>query len=256
MTIGTSVGLIALLTAVMMPGCGRSDVEVEFYLARGYSFTLAERSLIQAVADAAARDVRRLLPTLPRGLVLRVAAGAGAQVIPETGETGAAYPPATVSWTVDPGRPGGVARTVRNHLRAALFHEFYHLVRYQRVARGGALMNEVVGEGLAIAFERDEGGAAPAWGRYPAEVDQWVRELTAQPPDAPRDRWLVAHPDGRRWIGLRAGTYLVDRVRQATGRSAVSLVHVPTHALLDLLPRSAEEQELSGAARVQSQEVR
>ncbi|MGE3507961.1 MAG: hypothetical protein AB7N65_03655, partial [Vicinamibacterales bacterium] len=139
-TLGTSIGLIALLTAVVMPGCGRPDVEVEFYFAHGYHFTQVERALIQAVADAAARDVRRLLPTLPTRLVLRVAAGA--EVIPETGETGDAYPPTTVRWTVDPGRPGGVARTVRNHLRAALFHEFYHLVRYQRVPRGGALRNE------------------------------------------------------------------------------------------------------------------
>jgi len=211
-------------------GCGRHDVTVEFYLVDGYRFAPAERRAIQSVADAAARDVRALLPALPPVLVLRVYAGS--DVIPETGETGAAIPPATVMWVVNPRRPGGVAQTVRTQLRASLFHEFHHLVRYQAVPRGGTLMDEVVSEGMATAFERDFAASTPAWGQYPPEVVRWVGELRALAPDVAREPWLVRHPDGRRWIGLRAGTYLVDQVATRTGRSAATLVGVGTQEIL------------------------
>ncbi len=223
----------SLVAAVIYGGCGRShDVRTEFYLAHGYSFPRGERMAIQEVADAAAEEVRRLLPALPRGLVLR--AYAGADVIPETGETGSAIPPATVTWVVDPGRAGGVAQTVAKQLRATLFHEFHHLVRYRTVPRGRTLMDDVVSEGMATAFERDFAGAAPPWGAYPAEVDGWVEELRALAPDVARAPWMVRHPDGRRWVGLRAGTYLVDRAARRLGTTAAGLVDVDTPAVLSV----------------------
>lgn len=223
-------GTVAVLSALVLPTCGRHEVAVEFYYASGHHFSRAERSAIQAVADDTATEVRALLPALSRGLTLRVYAGF--EVIPETGETGTAIPPATVMWTVDPRRPGGVLETVRTQLRSSLFHEFHHLVRYRAVRRGGALMDEVVSEGMATAFERDFAGATPPWGAYSAQAGAWVQELIALPPDAPRDRWLVEHPDGRRWIGIRAGTYLVDQAAVRTGRSSASLVGMPTRDVM------------------------
>jgi hypothetical protein len=41
------------------------------------------------------------------------------------------------------------------------------------------LMNGVVSEGLATAFERDATGAEPLRGQYPEDVDTWVKELLA-----------------------------------------------------------------------------
>jgi uncharacterized protein YjaZ len=96
------------------------------------------------------------------------------------------------------------------------------------------LRDHVIREGLATAFERDYGGASPAWGQYPPEVAQWTTELLAQPDDAPRKQWLFQHPDGRRWIGLRVGTYLIDRAMKATGRASAELVRTPTDDLVRL----------------------
>jgi hypothetical protein len=93
------------LVVVTASACGPHDVAVEFYFADGYHFSKAERREVQSTADATAGEVRRLLPTLPRNLVLRVYAGKS--VIPETGETATAIPPNTVVWTVDPSRIGG-----------------------------------------------------------------------------------------------------------------------------------------------------
>ena len=44
----------------------------------------------------------------------------------------------------------------------------------------------------------------------------------------------ITHPDGTRWIGYRAGTYLVDRAMRASGKSAADLVAMPTEDLLRL----------------------
>jgi hypothetical protein len=112
---------ITLLFAVSCASCGATDTEVVFYSVNGHHFTWSERRAIEKSADAAATEVRRLLPALPARLTIRVQAGQ--DVIPETGETGSAHPPDVVYWTVDPNRSGGVATIVRAQLRGTLFHE-------------------------------------------------------------------------------------------------------------------------------------
>ena len=226
------IGTTFLMSAAMYVGCGIHEVTTEFYLAHGYSFTRDERQAIQAVADAAARDVRAVLPMLPNGITLKVYAGSGDEVIPETGETGTARAPSTVQWIVDPHRPGGVLRTVREELRASLFHEFYHLARDTRVPLTSDLMDNVVAEGLATAFERDLNGRRPPWSDYPPDVRGWVAELSRVPAGGRLHDWLIRHPDGRRWIGIRAGTYLVDQVTARDGGSPATLVGVSTDGIL------------------------
>lgn len=220
-----------LSVALMCAACGPRDTTVEFYVADGYHFSQAERRGIEDLAEATAVEARRVLPALPHHLSVRVYAGT--RVIPETGEAGEVVPPSTVIWTVDPAHAGGVLTVVHTWLRASLLHEFHHLVRAQ-TSPSTSLMDEVVTEGMATVFERDVTGASPLWGLYPDDVGDWVKELTALPPDVGRDYWLRArHPDGRRWIGMRAGAYLVDRAIQASGRSAAALVSTSTRELMD-----------------------
>jgi uncharacterized protein YjaZ len=134
---------------------------------------------------------------------------------------------------VDASRPKGVAAIARTQLRATLFHELDHVVR-AAVFVDRRLRDHVVREGLATAFERDYGGKVPPWGEYPPEIAQWTTELLEQPDDAPRGPWLFDHPDGRRWIGLRVGTYLVDRAMKATGKTSAGLVETPTDEIVRL----------------------
>jgi uncharacterized protein YjaZ len=94
-------------------------------------------------------------------------------------------------------------------------------------------MDGVVAEGLATAFERDAAGRRPPWGRYPLEVERWVEELRALPVTAHYPTWMFQHPDGRRWIGYRAGTYIADRAIIASGRSAADLVATSTADVLN-----------------------
>ena len=52
--------------------------------------------------------------------------------------------------------------------------------------------------------------------------------------DCTLDQWMFRHPDGRRWIGYRAGTYIADRAIAASGLSAAQLVLVPTDEILEM----------------------
>ena len=52
----------------------------------------------------------------------------------------------------------------------------------------------------------------------------WAGELFAQPVDKTWQHWKFEHPDGRRNIAYRVGTWIADRAVRATGRDAAELV--------------------------------
>jgi uncharacterized protein YjaZ len=209
--------------------CAPPVVAIEYRT--GYAFSRSERAAIRTVAERAVRDVRPLLPGLPTEL--RITVQAGDRVIPETGETGSIGLPGAVYWTVNPNHEGGVLAVVAAQLRATLFHEWYHLVREGTFA-SETLTDRAVSEGLATAFERDFGGASTPWGAYPPEVAAWTSEFLTLAPDAPLREWMYAHPDGRRWVGYKVGTYLADRAVRESGRSLGQLAGDPTAKILAL----------------------
>jgi len=227
--LGITARAALLATCVVAIGCGAPVVAIEYRA--GYDFSRSERSAIQRIADRAARDVRPLLPGLPTDL--RITVQAGDRVIPETGENGSIGLPAAVYWTVDPTHEGGVLAVVTAQLRATLFHEWYHLVREGKFSPQ-TLAERAVNEGLATAFERDFGGAPTPWGAYPPEVRAWTTELLAVDPPVPSRQWMSAHPDGRRWVGYKVGTYIADRAVRESGLSLAQLAGEPTEKILSL----------------------
>ena len=221
-----------LLASVGFSACGSPAIDVVFYINEGYTFSRAEQRTIETIAIRAALDAKRLLPGLPEQLILRV--NPGKKVMPETGQTAEVSPPNVVYWMVDPSLYGGVIPIAERQLRSTLLHEFHHLVRDGTRKSSGSLMERVIDEGLATAFERDFGDAPTPWGTYPPDVADWVKELMALPPNASMTSWLSRHPDGRRWIGLKAGTYLADRAMRASGKSATELVSTPSAEVIQL----------------------
>jgi hypothetical protein len=223
---------VVALLLILAVSCVSNDTDVVFYVVDGYRFSSADRRAIERIASTTAIEVRRLLPTLPTRLTLRVRTGK--KVIPELGTSAESNLPEVVYWTVDPSHKSGVRGIVKTYLRQTLFHEFHHLVRGSAVGHGRTLLDEAISEGLATVFERDFAAGAVPWGAYPAEVARWVPEIMALPPDAPRRMWMSQHPDGRRWIGYKVGTYLVDRAIDASGRSAADLTTASTDEIVRL----------------------
>ena len=231
---------VVLSCAVMMAAataCTQRAALVEFDERGPYEFPPAERRFIEEIATDAYSDAARLLPSLPPDVVVRVSAGSN--VVERTGAAASVVGRRMVHWTVDPNRPGGVTATARAHLRPTLFHEFHHLARGIGTGRmpTRTLMDAVVHEGLATAFERDFAGVTYPWAEYPPDVDVWLGELMDQPAGASRDEWMIRHRDGRRWIGYRAGAYMVDRAIAASGFSAAELVSVPPADIVRLALR-------------------
>lgn len=212
-------------------------IVIEFVDTADYTFPSAERHFIQGVTNAAETSVRTLLPQLKDRIEMTVKTGS--KVIPTTGEMGAAVGQKShVIWTVDPSRSEGLLGIAKTHLRPMLFHELNHVVRKQGQSKAAlsqrTILDFVASEGLATAFERDEGGRQPPWGQYPPEAQSWVYELIALPPDASFHHWMFRHPDGRRWIGYRAGTYVVDQAVKVSGLSPSELVEMPTKEIFKL----------------------
>lgn len=208
-----------------------------FLYTEEYVFTQAERDRIQAVSEAAEDEVREWLPQLAAKVELMVEVGA--TVIPETGETGRTFGrKQQVTWTVDPFRAEGVMVIASAHLRSTLIHELNHVVRTQGKSKAELwqrhLLDYVVSEGLATAFAREVSGRLPRWGEYLDNVHNWVEELLALPPDTSRQEWMFRHSDGRRWIGYKVGTYLVDLAIAASGLPFSVLTETPTSEIVEL----------------------
>ena len=203
-----------------------------------HAFSMAERRTIERITEDAVAEVRQILPSLPARLVLRVSADQ--DVGRETGAAATVMVPNTLYWSVDPERGEGVIGTAETHLRPMLFHELHHLVRTAAVQQA-SLMDRVITEGMASAFERDYAGARYPFSDYPDDVAVWVAELMALPSSADRGHWMFRHPDGREWIGFRVGTYLVDRATALSGSSSVDLVTTATARVVELAEFNSDE---------------
>jgi hypothetical protein len=210
-------------------------VHPEFADTSRYTFPAGVREAVREVCVQVQEEMPALLPALSRRVEVLVVAGDHGS--PEIGSTGSSVAPRLVVWTVDPNRPEGVVEIVNARLRHALFHEFHHLARGWLFYGGepvDSFMDGVICEGLATAFERDEAESVPPWGQYDSQVESWVLELMALPKDAPYGDWMFRHPDGRRWIGYRAGTHIADRAIKRGGRSAAELVNTPSAEILSM----------------------
>lgn len=224
--------IVAVVVPLSVPSCESTDpqpVKVEFYRAGGYRFSWRERRAIARVAEQATTDAHRVLPSLPDTLVLKVRAGGN--VIPETGEASSALSPNVIWWDVDPRHDGGVRATAERELRASLFHAFHHLVRNNAGPRRG-FREGIVGEGMAIAFERDFANVSRPWGQYSSADERRAAEILAMPDDQTWGAWLRADRPGRRWAGQRAGTYIVDRASTATRLTAAQMATMPTEDVI------------------------
>ncbi len=208
--------------------------QVEFRDRNG-QLSAADRTMVESICADVAGELRTLLPALADVVHVRVTTRG--RVIPQLGIGARAGTTRSLTFTVDPSHGSGSAALIRTHLRPALFHECHHMVRGW-VRRGGTrrkrFIDGVVHEGLASAFERDAAGHASPWTRYPDEVRDWVDELLPLPVYVPYGKWMFAHPDGRYWVGYRAGVYIADRAMAASGLSAAELAETPCEEVLAL----------------------
>ncbi len=208
--------------------------------AEGVELTDSDIAALRATCSEAMDVIRALLPDLTPTLNITVYPGASCDGLldPDVPIGARALNADWIRLVIDPAAHGGFAATVRNHLLGALAHESHHCARmraFPALAAGPVpIADAVVFEGLATAFERDVSGSVPAWGDYAdVPVQTWADEVLAVDGAYAYGAWFFAHPDGRRWIGYRAGAYLADCATQFAGTNAGELVTTPTAQVLE-----------------------
>lgn len=205
-----------------------------------YVFTNAEKKAITDVIEATERDVRLLLPSLPEMIDFTV------EIIDRNldivsgvaGWSQAHSPKGDIHLLLSNAYPGGVEGAARAGLAPAVYHELHHLARGWTLdgnKYGPGISTAAVNEGLAVVFAEEYTGIRDEGNSYPEEADSWVREILTLPKDADYTQWVSGeHPDGRTFIGYRAGNYLVRKALERSGKNILEISKMTPEAILAL----------------------
>lgn len=187
---------------------------------------------IQQEIERAWQSVSTLLPVSP--YVNFIVRPHFFWIIPEYGVGAYAHDAESIEIVFDKAVPHGVSKTLES-IYQTVFHEVNHAARYNTTEFDPSFMNYVVTEGLATAFERDTAKYEPLYGEYEDDdtMQLWLAELKAGDWDK-KEELFFDNPDGRRWIGYKTGTWLVDRALQKSGKSIVELTSMPCNQVVQL----------------------
>lgn len=193
-------------------------------------FTKAHKKLITKIAIRSEKEVRKLLPNLPKDIKLTIMLidrkidGVGGV----TGRTNRHNPKGDVIIQLSTMYLGGIKAAAKRGLRAVIYHEFHHL------SRGWAIMDNKFGqgidiaaanEGLAVVFSEVYTKVAERDNQPPKakEADKWVKEVLMLPKNANYGKWMFRHSDGRIAVGYRSGNYLIRKAMKNSGKTVLEL---------------------------------
>ena len=157
-------------------------------------------------------------------------------IIPEYGTGARTHDSEFIEIWFDKSVPHGVDKTLES-LRQTVFHEGNHAARWNSIDKDYRLIESSIFEGLATVFEREHAGYQPLYGKYEVDttMQNWFAEIEAAKDDwSQRDRLFFDNPDGRRWIGYKTGTWLIDKVVQKSGKSVIELTVLPADEIIKL----------------------
>lgn len=155
-------------------------------------------------------------------------------LIEETHDAARTYNSEFIEYAFDPDYYRKLSNAeLQQHIRATVFHEMNHAARYNLGIWHTSFLDSCIMEGLATVFEREHAGTEPLWGDYPPAVTEWVDEIV-QTQDIDSKAYMYAHPDGRKWIGYKVGTYIVDQAMQQSGKTVVDLTQLECKDILNM----------------------
>ncbi len=156
-------------------------------------------------------------------------------LIADTHDDGHTYNSEFITIAFDPDYFGKQSPEVLGqHISGTVFHEINHAARLQLGIWHETFLDNCIMEGLATVFERDYAHTKPAWADYPLEVTDWLAEIERNQQALDYRQYMYSHPDGRKYIGYKVGTYIVDRAVQKSGESVVGLTQLECRDILAL----------------------
>ncbi len=182
-----------------------------------YQDETTERPL-EAIIGEYYDGVRKLLPELPETIQVYfsdygILAGSGVGAF--------AYAHDILTISIDPYFKN--KNKQRNEIRAAIFHESFHL--YQNfTSKDGpfSAIDNALYEGMATIFEREYCGIWQPYGDYRMVTEEklklWMNELRQLSLEDFRNNyreWKFFHPKyNARWIVYKVGTWMIDQILQ------------------------------------------
>lgn len=240
------VSLVFTILMIFMKPSGRSQavgtplkLKVHFDES-GDCLTNIEKTVIQQVMSTQVKEVATILEKLPDSVIIEV------QIIDRdlgtvdgvTGWTNEHLPTGKIVALISAVYPGGALQAAKDGMKTFIFHEFHHLMRgwsihQNEYAQG--IDNAIINEGLAVVFAEDYTGIRHEANAYSDEAEQWVEEILRLPKDANYNHWVSGkHPDGRTYIGYRAGNYVIRKAMQKSGKSILELSNLSPVEIYEL----------------------
>jgi hypothetical protein len=183
----------------------------------------------------AAKAAGMLLPGAPQNITF-VVQPSKEESIPEYGSGAWTKNSCLVILSIDPGLPYGEEKQIE-YVRQAVFHEMSHAARFEQGIWHENFIDRCILEGLATVFEREHAGAEPLYGEYDADdCKAWLDEIETDYSEDMHYQYMFQHKDGRKWIGYKVGTYVVDEAHKKSGKSIAALTNL----------KCAEIKQLSG----------
>lgn len=143
-------------------------------------------------------------------------------LIPETHDAARTINSELIRLAFDPAYAKEHTGEILSHIKPSVYHEMNHAARFNIPIWHKSLLEWCLMEGLATVFERDRAGGKPLWGEYPENVADWLDEVK-KAKDSERDKIMFRHSDGRRWIGYKVGTYMIDEAIKKSGKTIEEL---------------------------------
>lgn len=155
-------------------------------------------------------------------------------LIPETQDNAHTHNSEFIELAFNPRADAKGLRVILDGVRASVFHEMNHAARFNIPIFHPRFIDHCIMEGLATVFERDYGGSEPPYGRYPENVVDWLQEIVEKQDAISWEAYSFDHPDGRRWVAYKVGTYLIDEAMKNSGKTVVELTQMECADILKL----------------------
>lgn len=155
-------------------------------------------------------------------------------LIKETGDSAHTYNSEFIELAFDPTRDEKGLKKILAGVRPGVFHEMNHAARFHKKIWHKTFLDSCIMEGLATVFERDYADDKAPWADYPKEVSAWIEEIIKKNDMFNWRHYSFSHPDGRRWIAYKVGTYIIDQAMKNSGKSVVELTQMECSEILKL----------------------
>lgn len=153
----------------------------------------------------------------------------------DTGDSAHTYNAELIELAFDPTFTKASKQVILDDVRFSVFHEMNHAARYNLDGIWHAkFLDSCIMEGLATVFTREYTKEDAAWAKYPKEVAAWIDEIIAKNDAFPWPSYSYSHPDGRKWIAYKVGTYIVDEAMKNSGKNSIELTQMTCSEILEL----------------------